>query len=59
MISTLDRQMMALPLLNFHPLHNEATLALSSAGLARFFAATGHAPIMADFDALEAQAAKT
>lgn len=40
--------------LNCHPLHNEATVALSWAGLARFFAATGHQPILVDFDALEA-----
>lgn len=40
--------------LNCHPLHNEATVALSWEGLARFFAATGHPPILVDFDALEA-----
>ncbi|MFT4794698.1 MAG: Ala-tRNA(Pro) deacylase [Paracoccaceae bacterium] len=49
----LDRQMMAHDVVNFHPLHNEATLALTPADLMRFFAATGHDPLLLDFDALE------
>lgn len=53
----LDRQMMAGEVLNCHPLHNEATAALTTADLRRVFAATGHAAIELDFDALEAQAA--
>lgn len=53
----LDRQMLEHDPLNFHPLHNEATLAVSPDGLMRFFAETGHAPLILDFDALEAQAA--
>lgn len=52
----LDAQMLELEPLNCHPLHNEATLALSVAGLMRVFAATGHTPERVDFDALEAQA---
>jgi Ala-tRNA(Pro) deacylase len=49
----LDAQMMAHEILNFHPLHNEATLAISSDGLLRFLASTGHTPVMVDFDALD------
>ena len=53
----LDAQMMAAEVLNVHPLHNEATLAIRTDDLRRFFAATGHAPLEVDFDALEAKAA--
>ncbi len=53
----LDSQMMEMGLLNYHPLHNEATIAVSSEGLGAFFAATGHQPVAIDFDALEEQAA--
>lgn len=49
----LDQQMMAHDLVNFHPLHNEATLALPPADLMRFFAFTGHVPVLVDFDALD------
>lgn len=49
----LDQQLMAHDLVNFHPLHNEATLALTPADLLRFLAATGHDPVLVDFDALE------
>ena len=52
----LDAQMMSAGTLNFHPLRNDATLALSAADLRRFLAETGHAPVEVDFDALEAQA---
>ena len=40
--------------LHFHPLHNEATLAVSADALRQFFAASGHRPEDVDFDALEA-----
>ena len=53
----LDRQMLDHDILNYHPLQNTATIAMSSADLLRFFAATGHEPLIVDFDALEAQAA--
>lgn len=53
----LDRQMMAETVINAHPLHNEATTAIVTADLRRFFALTGHVPIDVDFDALEAKAA--
>lgn len=49
----LDAQMMQAETLNCHPLHNEATIAIPTEGLRRFFAATGHAPLELDFDALE------
>lgn len=53
----LDAGMMAMTPLNFHPLHNRATLAVSPARFRAFLAATGHAPAEVDFDALEAKAA--
>ena len=53
----LDKQMMEYAVQNFHPLHNEATIVVSNEGLRAFFAATGHQPEEADFDALEEQAA--
>lgn len=40
----LDAEMMAEPLLNYHPLTNEATTAIASDDLLRFLDATGHAP---------------
>lgn len=40
--------------LHFHPLHNEATLAVSADALRQFFVATGHQCEEVDFDALEA-----
>ena len=43
--------------LNCHPLHNEATVAIATADLRRLFAETGHEPVEVDFDALEAAAA--
>ncbi|MCC7428358.1 MAG: prolyl-tRNA synthetase associated domain-containing protein [Alphaproteobacteria bacterium] len=50
-----DQRMMAgFELLNFHPLTNEATTAITPAGFARFLAETGHAPRLFDFEALEA-----
>lgn len=54
----LDDQMMGADLLNCHPLHNEATIAISTPDLMRVFAHTGHQPERIDFDALE-QAALT
>ena len=49
-----DAQMMAMTPQNFHPLHNEATIAVTPDGLRAFFAATGHTAEEVDFDALEA-----
>jgi Ala-tRNA(Pro) deacylase len=39
----LDSEMAAAPLLNFHPLENTATTAISADGLRAFLRATGHA----------------
>ncbi|QPH52569.1 prolyl-tRNA synthetase associated domain-containing protein [Pontivivens ytuae] len=52
----LDAQMMQADVLNCHPLHNEATVAMSTSNLMRIFALTGHSPETVDFDALEAAA---
>lgn len=53
----LDAQMMQAEVLNFHPLHNHATVAISNEDMLKFFAACGHEPTIVDFDALEALAA--
>jgi len=45
----LDKEMMALPLLNYHPLTNEATTSIATKDLLRFMAATGHEPEIVDF----------
>jgi Ala-tRNA(Pro) deacylase len=50
----LDSRMAQTPVLNYHPLHNRATLAISSDGLSDFIAACGHRPLLVDFDAIEA-----
>jgi Ala-tRNA(Pro) deacylase len=44
----LDSQMMAAPVLNFHPLTNAATTTILAADLARFVTACGHEPIVCD-----------
>lgn len=54
----LDQQMLEMDPLNYHPLHNEATVTVDTRGLQKFFQATGHTPIIVDFDALEALSAK-
>lgn len=46
-----DTKMLALPLLNFHPLVNTMTTAIGTADLRRFAEATGHVPIELDLDA--------
>jgi Ala-tRNA(Pro) deacylase len=51
----LDAQMLEHDPLNFHPLHNEATTAISTDGFLKFLALTGHAPVLVDFDRLEQQ----
>jgi Ala-tRNA(Pro) deacylase len=40
----LDRRMMEEPLLNYHPLRNDATTTIASADLVAFIRACGHAP---------------
>lgn len=53
----LDRRLAEAELVNFHPLHNEATLALTPEGLMRFLSDLGRAPLMLDLAPLEARAA--
>lgn len=48
-----DVKMLALPLLNFHPLVNTMTTAIATADLRRFAAATGHVPLELDLDATQ------
>ncbi len=44
--AVLDEGMLALDPLNFHPLRNDRTTAISSADLLKFIRATGHEPIV-------------
>jgi len=44
----LDEGMLALDPLNFHPLRNDRTTAISAAGLLRFIHSTGHEPLIAE-----------
>jgi Ala-tRNA(Pro) deacylase len=44
----LDAAVLAAPLVNVHPLHNEATVALSPDDLLRFLAESGHDPLILD-----------
>ncbi len=44
-----DRAMLKVEPLNFHPLDNTKTTAISADGLLRFFEATGHSPDLLDF----------
>ncbi len=53
--AVLDMQMLERDPINAHPLHNEATTAVSAADFRRFFEVTGHVPVLIDFDALEAK----
>jgi Ala-tRNA(Pro) deacylase len=48
----LDRALAEAELVNFHPLTNTATTALSREGFARFLAAAGVSPLVVDFAAL-------
>jgi Ala-tRNA(Pro) deacylase len=45
----LDSSMLEGPLLNFHPLDNTQTTAISPEGLVQFLEATGHAPQLVEF----------
>lgn len=46
----LDAKMMRHETLNFHPLRNTATTAISSADLDKFVRATGHEPLVVEVD---------
>ena len=48
----IDAALLEHDIVNFHPLSNDATTAISSADLLRFAAATGHEPTIMDFAAL-------
>lgn len=50
----LDAEMMRAPLLNYHPLRNTATTAVTPEGLRRFIADCGHVPVEIDFAGVEA-----
>lgn len=50
--AVLDRAILEGPVLNVHPLHNEATMAMAPGDLLRFFAACNHDPVVLDFDQL-------
>ena len=45
----LDREMLEREPLNFHPLDNAKTTAVSADGLLSFLEATGHKPVILDF----------
>jgi len=53
----LDEALLHIDPVNFHPLSNDATTAVSPAGLMTFLEATGHAPLRIAFDAAGAPAA--
>lgn len=46
----LDRRMLELDLLNFHPLRNIATCTMRTADFRRFLERTGHEPVILDLD---------
>ena len=48
----LDAAMMSLDLLNYHPLSNDATTAITPAGLLALLASFGHEPRLFDFAAM-------
>ena len=59
----LDAALVDAEIINCHPLHNEATVRIDgrisdSDGLAKLFGHSGHAPVVVDFDRLEAAAAE-
>ncbi len=52
LIVVLDKKMMACDLLNYHPLHNEATTTICASDLMKFIAHFGFNPHVLDFDNL-------
>lgn len=46
----IDRELLEVAPLNFHPLDNAKTTAVSAEGLLSFLEATGHEPLLFDFD---------
>ena len=49
----IDKTLAEAEIVNFHPLLNDATTAISSADMIRFAEATGHDPVIMDFSTLE------
>jgi len=49
----MDAALQESDLIHAHPLHNEATTAISSEGLAKFIGACGHTAVLVNFDAPE------
>lgn len=54
----IDASLIEAETVNVHPLHNEATTAISSDDLLRFVGLTGHEVVRVDFDRLEAMQAE-
>ena len=48
--AVLDRSLLAGPVVNAHPLHNQATMAIAPNDLLRFLEACNHAPLILGFD---------
>ncbi len=48
----IDKALLAYDIVNFHPLKNDATTAISSADMIKFAKAVNHNPIIMDFEAL-------
>jgi len=48
----IDKTLADADIVNFHPLKNDATTAISSADMIKFAKATGHDPVIMDFAAL-------
>lgn len=48
----IDKNLTESDIVNFHPLLNDATTAISSADMVKFAKATGHDPIIMDFEAI-------
>ncbi len=49
----IDKTLAEADIVNFHPLLNDATTAISSADMIKFAKATGHDPVIMDFNTLE------
>ena len=49
----IDKTLAEADIVNFHPLLNDATTAISSADMIKFAKATGHDPVILDFSVLE------
>ncbi|MEX0297508.1 MAG: prolyl-tRNA synthetase associated domain-containing protein [Kordiimonas sp.] len=50
LVVALDKQMMQQASLNYHPLHNAATTAISPSDLIKFIRACGYEPLIVDLD---------